>query len=266
MFLYSAGGMSREGMATYTNELDQFLAAVGTHPFLATTCKDEHGVFGDEPVEEADYTAPAYRSGTAAHQRELERQKQEASGTDGKARFKDSKAARAPSTSASHAAGNSSGNGGSNGSGNAVPVEYVFWEEKELDLLVQLAAEAKDRSGGRQVAAGEWDVIADKLGTGRQGGAVRSRYDRHKRQLEERQMESLAAAKDGAADGGGADKEAGAYLGWGEKELKDMSKLVTAEMSRGSGPGTVDWEGVAKKLGTNRKGSAVRTRWQRIRK
>ena len=79
-------------------------------------------------------------------------------------------------------------------------------------------------------------------------------------------MESLAAAKDGAADGGGADKEAGAYLGWGEKELKDMSKLVTAEMSRGSGPGTVDWEGVAKKLGTNRKGSAVRTRWQRIRK
>ena len=60
----SAGGLIRHGMATYTNELDQFLAAEGAHPFLATTCKDQYGVFGDEP-EEADYTAPAYRKGTA---------------------------------------------------------------------------------------------------------------------------------------------------------------------------------------------------------
>jgi hypothetical protein len=66
----SPGGLIRHGMATYTNELDQYLAAEGAHPFLATCYKDGFGVFGDQ-----DYTAPAYRPGTESYQREQERQR-----------------------------------------------------------------------------------------------------------------------------------------------------------------------------------------------
>ena len=70
----SPGGLIRHGMATYTNELDQYLAAEGAHPFLATCYKDGFGVFGDQ-----DYTAPAYRPGTESYQREQERQRGDAS-------------------------------------------------------------------------------------------------------------------------------------------------------------------------------------------
>ncbi len=78
----SSGGLIRHGMATYTSELDQYLAAEGAHSFLATCYKDGFGVFGDQ-----DYTAPAYRPGTAAHQREQQRQRREISSPTDKGSF-----------------------------------------------------------------------------------------------------------------------------------------------------------------------------------
>ena len=61
-----------------------------------------------------------------------------------------------------------------------------------------------------------------------------------------------------------ASTEASVYRPWEDKELKDMEKMVSREMSGGVGPGAVDWMGVARKLGTGRKGSAVKTKWQRL--
>ena len=61
-----------------------------------------------------------------------------------------------------------------------------------LKLVGAIAKQRPDNAGTALVAA-DWTEIAEKLGTGRPGTAVRSRHERHKRQLEEREAESKLA-------------------------------------------------------------------------
>ena len=202
----TAGGLIRHGVATYTNELDQFLAAEGAHAFVTTSCKDEYGVFGDE-----EYSAPAYRKGTVAYQREQERLREEkkraqagnssdngggggsgAQQASGNGRQSPTAAAAAAAAAAATSAASAAGAPAA----SAAEASRQSWEESELQLMLKLVgAIAKQRpdNAGTALVAADWTEIAEKLGTGRPGTAVRSRHERHKRQLEEREAESKLA-------------------------------------------------------------------------
>ena len=69
---------------------------------------------------------------------------------------------------------------------------YRNWSENELKEMLKLVSTTLQPA--TPLTAADWSRIAGQLGTGRPYNAVRSRYERYKRTIEERKKETQVAA------------------------------------------------------------------------